>query len=99
MEYRDILGDGSFFIEVQEHGIDDQRRLHPQLVELARRNNLPLVATNDTHYTHPEQYEAHDLLVVDLMLPSLSGLLAYSHLSAIIFTAETENDAVSPAPA
>ncbi|MCV0403883.1 MAG: DNA polymerase III subunit alpha [Chloroflexi bacterium] len=63
MEYRDILGDGNFFIEVQEHGIDDQRRLHPQLVELARRNNLPLVATNDTHYTHPEQYEAHDLLV------------------------------------
>jgi len=62
-EYRSILGDGNFFIEVQEHGIDDQRRLHPQLVELARRNNLPLVATNDTHYTHPEQYEAHDLLV------------------------------------
>jgi DNA polymerase-3 subunit alpha len=62
-EYRDILGDGNFFIEVQEHGIDDQRRLHPQLVELARRNNLPLVATNDTHYTSPDQYEAHDLLV------------------------------------
>lgn len=63
IQYRDILGDGNFFIEVQEHGIDDQRRLHPQLVELARRNNIPLVATNDTHYTHPEQYEAHDLLV------------------------------------
>jgi DNA polymerase-3 subunit alpha len=62
-EYRSILGDGNFFIEVQEHGIDDQRRLHPQLVELARRQNIPLVATNDTHYTHPEQYEAHDLLV------------------------------------
>ncbi len=61
--YRSILGDGNFFIEVQEHGIDDQRRLHPQLVELARRQNIPLVATNDTHYTHPEQYEAHDLLV------------------------------------
>lgn len=62
-EYRSILGDGNFFIEVQEHGIDDQRRLHPQLVELARSMNIPLVATNDTHYTHPEQYEAHDLLV------------------------------------
>ena len=62
-EYRSILGDGNFFIEIQEHGIDDQQRLHPQLVDLARRNNLPLVATNDTHYTHPEQYEAHDLLV------------------------------------
>jgi len=61
--YRSILGDGNFFVEVQEHGIDDQARLHPQLVELARRQKIPLVATNDTHYTHPEQYEAHDLLV------------------------------------
>ncbi len=61
--YRSILGDGNFYIEIQAHGIDDQARLHPQLVELARRQNIPLVATNDTHYTHPEQYEAHDLLV------------------------------------
>jgi DNA polymerase III subunit alpha len=61
--YRSIFGDGNFYIEVQEHGIDDQARLHPQLVELARRQGIPLVATNDTHYTHPEQYEAHDLLV------------------------------------
>jgi DNA polymerase III subunit alpha len=61
--YRSILGDGNFYMEIQEHGIDDQARLHPQLVELARRQNIPLVATNDTHYTHPEQYEAHDLLV------------------------------------
>ena len=43
--------------------MDDQRRLHPQLVELARRQNIPLLATNDTHYTSPDQYEAHDLLV------------------------------------
>ena len=62
-EYRSILGDGNFFIEVQEHGIDEQKRLHAQLVELARRLNIPLVATNDTHYTSPDQYEAHDLLV------------------------------------
>ena len=61
--YRSILGDGNFYIEIQEHGIDDQARLHPQLVELARRQDIPLLATNDTHYTHPEQYEAHDLLV------------------------------------
>src|SRR5688572_30620262 len=62
-EYRDILGDGNFFIEVQEHGIGEQQRLHPQLVEMARKLNIPLVATNDTHYTSPDQYEAHDLLV------------------------------------
>ena len=62
-EYRDILGDGNFFIGVQEHGIGGQQRLHPQLVEMARKLNIPLVATNDTHYTSPDQYEAHDLLV------------------------------------
>ncbi|MBA2634924.1 MAG: DNA polymerase III subunit alpha [Chloroflexi bacterium] len=62
-EYRSILGDRNFFIEVQEHGIGEQQRLHPQLVELARKLNIPLVATNDTHYTSPDQYEAHDLLV------------------------------------
>ncbi len=62
-EYRSILGEGNFFIEVQDHGVPDQVRLHPQLVELARRMDLPLVATNDTHYTVPEQHEAHDLLL------------------------------------
>jgi len=62
-EYRSILGDGNFFIEVQEHGIGEQQRLHPQLVELARKLNIPLVATNDTHYTSPDQFEAHNLLV------------------------------------
>ncbi len=62
-EYRSILGEGNFFIEVQEHGIGEQQRLHPQLVELARRQNIPLLATNDTHYTSPDQYEAHDLLL------------------------------------
>ena len=62
-DYRSILGDGNFFIEVQEHGVPEQARLHPQLVELARDLKLPLLATNDTHYTHPEQHEAHDLLL------------------------------------
>ena len=62
-EYRSILGDGNFFIEVQDHGVPEQARLHPQLVELARDMNLPLLATNDTHYTVPEQHEAHDLLL------------------------------------
>ena len=62
-EYRSILGDGNFFIEVQDHGIPDQARLHPQLVELARGMKIPLLATNDTHYTVPDQHEAHDLLL------------------------------------
>jgi DNA polymerase-3 subunit alpha len=62
-QYRSILGEGNFFVEVQDHGVGEQTRLHPQLLDLASRLNLPLLATNDTHYTRPEQYEAHDLLV------------------------------------
>jgi len=62
-DYRSILGDGNFYIEVQDHGVPDQRRLHPQLVELAQRLKIPLLATNDTHYTVPEQHDAHDLLL------------------------------------
>ncbi len=62
-EYRSILGRDNFFIEVQDHGVPEQSRLHPQLVELARGMGIPLLATNDTHYTVPEQHEAHDLLL------------------------------------
>ena len=40
-----------------------QNSLHPQLVELARDMKIPLLATNDTHYTVPEQHDAHDLLL------------------------------------
>ena len=62
-EYRSILGPENFFIEIQDHGVPEQARLHPQLVELARGMGIPLLATNDTHYTVPEQHEAHDLLL------------------------------------
>jgi DNA polymerase III subunit alpha len=62
-EYRSILGRDNFFIEVQDHGVPEQARLHPQLVELARGMGIPMLATNDTHYTVPEQHEAHDLLL------------------------------------
>ena len=62
-EYRSILGKDNFFIEVQDHGVPEQARLHPQLVELARGMGIPMLATNDTHYTVPEQHEAHDLLL------------------------------------
>ena len=62
-DYRSILGDGNFFIEIQDHGLTDQSRLQPQLIELAGKLSIPLLATNDTHYTFPEQHAAHDLLL------------------------------------
>ena len=62
-EYRDILGDGNFFIEVQEHGIGEQQRLHPQLVELARQATSRSSRRTTRTTPRPDQYEAHDLLV------------------------------------
>ena len=48
--YSDILGPGNFFLELQDHGLADQRRLNEQLLRLAPEVGLPLVATNDLHY-------------------------------------------------
>jgi DNA polymerase III subunit alpha len=52
-EYRDIFGAGNYYIELQDHGLAEQRQILGQQVALARRLGLPLVATNDLHYTHP----------------------------------------------
>ncbi len=60
---QDIFGRGNLFIELQDHGIADQRRTNPQLVEIARRLDAPLLATNDSHYTHREDAVAHDALL------------------------------------
>ena len=61
--YRDIFGEGSFYLELQDHGLADQRRILPELIALARRSGLPLVATNDLHYTEREDAKPHDVLL------------------------------------
>ncbi|MFM8944664.1 MAG: DNA polymerase III subunit alpha [Actinomycetota bacterium] len=61
--YRDIFEPGSFFIELQDHGLADQRAILPGLVALARSSGLPLVATNDLHYTERGDALAHDVLL------------------------------------
>ncbi|MEK7600816.1 MAG: DNA polymerase III subunit alpha [Patescibacteria group bacterium] len=63
-EYEDIFGKGNFFIELQQHtSIPDQNMVTPQLVRLARDLNIPMVATQDSHYTHHHDQEAHDILL------------------------------------
>src|SRR5437870_946034 len=52
--YRDIFGPGGFYLEVQDHGIGEQRIVNQRLVTLSRELGVPLVATNDIHYTHQE---------------------------------------------
>ncbi len=60
---QDIFGKENLFVELQDHGIADQKRTNPQLVEIARRLDAPLLATNDSHYTHREDAVAHDALL------------------------------------
>jgi DNA polymerase-3 subunit alpha len=61
--YADIFGRGNFFIELQDHGLADQRRILPGLIELAGSVDLPVVATNDLHYTLREDAKPHDVLL------------------------------------
>ncbi|HEX4175477.1 MAG TPA: DNA polymerase III subunit alpha, partial [Acidimicrobiales bacterium] len=60
---QDIFGRDNLFVELQDHGLPDQHRTNPQLMEIARRLNAPLLATNDSHYTHREDAVAHDALL------------------------------------
>ena len=62
--YSDIFGPDNFYLELQDHGIAEQHRLNEQAAAAGpRRSGLPLVATNDLHYVHREQHEAHDVLL------------------------------------
>src|SRR6266571_2961429 len=61
--YRDIFGAGRFFLEVQDHGLAEQRQVLPGLATLSRDLGIPLVATNDIHYTEREHAKPHDVLL------------------------------------
>jgi DNA polymerase-3 subunit alpha len=63
IEFEEILGKGNYFLEIQEHGLDAQKRIRKPLVELAKRTGVPLVATNDAHYLMPDDARAHDVLL------------------------------------
>ena len=58
-----IFGHGSFFLELQEHGIPDQRTVNQGLMRLHAELGIDLVATNDVHYIYEEDAEAHDVLI------------------------------------
>ncbi len=60
---RDIFGPEHLYVELQDHGLAEQHRTNPQLVEIAAELGVPLLATNDSHYTHRHDHEAHDALL------------------------------------
>jgi DNA polymerase III subunit alpha len=62
LRLRDLFGE-DFYVELQDHGLRDQRRVAPKLLEWAKRYGVKLIATNDVHYTCLEDAELHDVLL------------------------------------
>ena len=62
-EFRDIFGAGNFYLELMDHGLGIETRVHEDLLRLARDLSLPLIATNDLHYTHAEDADTHEVLL------------------------------------
>ncbi|MGB2697414.1 MAG: DNA polymerase III subunit alpha, partial [Candidatus Zixiibacteriota bacterium] len=62
-EYVAILGQGNFYLELQNHGTEDEKKARELLWQLAQETGIPVVATNDCHYLRKEDWEAHDALL------------------------------------
>ncbi|MDT4942699.1 MAG: polymerase subunit alpha, partial [Pseudonocardiales bacterium] len=62
-EFRDIFGAGNFFVELMDHGLDIEQRVREGLLRIARDLDLPLIATNDLHYTNRADADSHEILL------------------------------------
>ena len=63
LRYQDIFGKGNFFLELQDHGIPQQRQANQALLRMSQETGIELVATNDIHYTYAEDEKPHDMLL------------------------------------
>lgn len=63
LRYQEIFGKGNYFLELQDHGIPMQQTVNMALMSMSRELDIPLVATNDVHYTYAEDAKPHDILL------------------------------------
>ncbi|SNS90092.1 DNA polymerase III catalytic subunit, DnaE type [Anaerovirgula multivorans] len=63
LQLQDIYGKDNFYLELQDHGLKEQKEVNYQLLKLSRETKIPLVATNDVHYVNKEDAEPHDILL------------------------------------
>ncbi len=63
LKHQEIFGAGNYFLELQDHGIPQQRNVNQQLLRLSQETGIGLVATNDVHYTYDTDVEPHDILL------------------------------------
>ncbi len=61
--YEKIFGKGNFFLELQDHGIPEQKYVNPQLLRMSQELGIDVVCTNDVHYTYADDADAHDILL------------------------------------
>jgi DNA polymerase-3 subunit alpha len=62
-QYEEIFGKGNFFLEIQDQGLEDEKKIHEALFRLERELGIPMVATNDSHYLCGEDSHAHDVML------------------------------------
>jgi DNA polymerase-3 subunit alpha len=62
-QYEDIFGKGNFYLEIQDQGLEQEKKIHEALFRLERELKIPLVATNDSHYLCGEDSHAHDVML------------------------------------
>ncbi|MEJ8734688.1 MULTISPECIES: DNA polymerase III subunit alpha [Mediterraneibacter] len=62
-EYKEIFGEGNYFLELQDHGIPEQKMVNQRLLKMSEELGIELVATNDVHYTYADDAQSHDILL------------------------------------
>lgn len=63
LKYKKIFGENNFFLELQDHGILEQKRINPDIIKLSKECDIPLVVTNDCHYIKREDKDLHKILL------------------------------------
>ena len=63
LEYLDIFGEGNYYLELQDHMDGAQTLVNQDIIRMSQKLGIPLIATNDCHYTYPEDAKPHDILL------------------------------------
>ena len=63
LKYEACFGKGNYFLEMQDHGIPEQKTVNTELMKISKELDIPLVVTNDVHYTYEEDVDSHDILL------------------------------------
>ncbi len=61
--YKNVFGEGNYYLEIQDHGIREQKIVNPKIIKLSNETDIPLVVTNDVHYIESDDYKMHKVLL------------------------------------